>query len=428
MVLFTLELEVDPQDFSAVFKDPLLAGILACWGDSCDAYLAAGGGKYLPLQEAFKQVSRVGDHEVLLSATLTPDRSKYSLHLKSGCSASELRPVVEELRYSDSAHGRGLKVYDTVAPKTPLYIHPGSTDREIREKRLMLANDTVEFTCAPFHSNKAPTNVYGSAPRAVFDRVDFFLRRRDWYQVHGVPHQLGILLSGTSGSGKTSTIKAVANMTNRHIVSVDCKHLVRSDQIKSLFFDEALSLVGDSPRRVAVPERLLVLEEVDQMPCFLKRSFDQWDEPLNNELSISDVLTTLDGAREAPGRMFILTSNHPEVIDPAILRPGRVDVHARFVPADEALIRSIFSGLLDADPSELAVPPEVVDRLPPAAVAQVMLRKAYDEQVDLTQELRRALPDTPPVRPVLGVPMPSGRPTADEPVPLAAARSKKVSR
>ena len=416
MVHFVFELEVDPQDFSAVFRDPLMAGVLARWGDACDTFLCTAGGKLLPVQEPAQEVTSVAGHAVRLSAVLAPNRCKYSIHLDSSCRASEIRPLIDELRYSDI--GRGLQYYDTNPPKAPMYVHAGATDREIREKRLMLANETVEFSCSPFHSDKSPANVYGAAPRAIFERIDFFLRHRDWYQRKGIPYQLGILLSGTAGSGKSSTIKAVANEAGRHIVNVDCKHLVRSDQFKALFYDDDLCVIGESPRRVPIKDRLLVLEEVDQMPCFLKRQFRSWDEPLSNELSISDVLTTLDGAREAPGRMFVLTSNHPEVIDPAILRPGRVDVHASFSHADEALIRAIYAGLLDADPAGLDVPREVVGKLPAAAVAQVMLRKAYDSSVDLPDELLKALPEPDPEP---ECPPPPTAVSADEPVPLASA-------
>ena len=434
MVHWTFEQDVDPQDFSAVFCNPVLSGILGRFEEFCDEFLVCAGQRPLPLQQPWKTIDiDTADGSVALgfAMTLPPDRRLYRVDIDCACSVATLRSFIDALRYAERASGASeLYYYDTVAHKTPLIMRSGATDREVRQQRLVMANSTVDFSRAPFHSTKSPHNVYGDAPRAVFDRVDFFLRHSDWYAVRGVPYQLGVLLSGEAGGGKTSTIKAVANAAARHIVSVDCKHLVASDQFHSLFFDDELHIAGGLPCRVPISDRLIVLEEVDQMPCFLKRSFGGWDEPLPNELSISDVLTTLDGAREAPGRMFILTSNHPEVIDPAILRPGRVDVHARFTLADEKLIRSMFAGLLDADPDQLDVPPEVVGRLSPASVAQVVLRKAYDAEVDVAAALRAAVAEEcaqERERESIPEPPQEALPQDDQPVPIGCVVPLLVS-
>ena len=393
MVSWTFETEVDPQDFSAVFQDPMLSGIVTRFGGQADAFLSTGGGLPLPIQATPKVVTcnPPTPHPVSLTLTLTPDRQLYSAVLDTETPTADMTAMLDVLRYGEHPAGAVLGYYDTVAPKKPMYVHGGATDREIREKRILMSNSTVEFSRAPFQSNKLPANVFGDAPASVFDRVHFFLQRKAWYADKGVPYQLGILLSGLPGAGKSSTVKAIANCARRHVVNVDCKHLVRSDQFKALFFDDELFISGASPCRVPISERLIVLEEVDQMPCFLKRRFTARDEPLDNELSISDVLTTLDGAREAPGRMYVLTTNHPEVLDAAILRPGRIDVHARFENANKALIRSIYEGLLDADSSSLDLPDDVSGKLSPACIAQIILKKVYDPRTDVLAELLAAV-------------------------------------
>jgi SpoVK/Ycf46/Vps4 family AAA+-type ATPase len=48
------------------------------------------------------------------------------------------------------------------------------------------------------------------------------------------------------------------------------------------------------------------------------------------ELTMGELLEILDGMVEMPGRMMIMTSNHPEMLDPAILRPGRIDLQIHF--------------------------------------------------------------------------------------------------
>jgi ATP-dependent 26S proteasome regulatory subunit len=50
----------------------------------------------------------------------------------------------------------------------------------------------------------------------------------------------------------------------------------------------------------------------------------------NEKLTLSTVLNILDGVLEQPGRIIIMTSNHPEKLDSALLRPGRIDVIVHF--------------------------------------------------------------------------------------------------
>jgi len=52
---------------------------------------------------------------------------------------------------------------------------------------------------------------------------------------------------------------------------------------------------------------------------------DPWAVPHPDALNLSGLLNVLDGVVETPGRMLVMTSNHPEALDPALLRPGRID-------------------------------------------------------------------------------------------------------
>jgi hypothetical protein len=76
------------------------------------------------------------------------------------------------------------------------------------------------FTKSKFVSNRSLQNVYLKQIDDLQNRVDFFLKRRDWYDTKGIPHTLGIVMYGVPGCGKTSTIKAIANETKRHIFNL----------------------------------------------------------------------------------------------------------------------------------------------------------------------------------------------------------------
>ena len=50
-----------------------------------------------------------------------------------------------------------------------------------------------------------------------------------------------------------------------------------------------------------------------------------WKKPCKDELNLSGLLNVLDGVVDTPGRILVMTTNHPEMLDPAIIRPGRID-------------------------------------------------------------------------------------------------------
>lgn len=77
---------------------------------------------------------------------------------------------------------------------------------------------------------------------------------------------LGLLLHGQPGTGKTSTIKAIANMTQRHIITVSLESIKTKRQLKALFHDERLHVETSEKRegvetyRIPINKRLFVLE------------------------------------------------------------------------------------------------------------------------------------------------------------------------
>jgi len=99
--------------------------------------------------------------------------------------------------------------------------------------------------------------------------VDFFLKNRAWYDKRGIPYQLGLLLSGIPGSGKTSIIRAMANLTKRHIINVNFANITTATQLKNLFFSDKLTVFTDSTMfnadtlTIPIENRIFVLEEID---------------------------------------------------------------------------------------------------------------------------------------------------------------------
>ena len=269
---------------------------------------------------------------------------------------------------------------------SPPMLPPGCADPDtiLNHRRMLIstAPKSLSFTKTPFYSNKRFSNIFGKDIRAIEKRVRFFLENREWYDSKGVPYQLGILLSGIPGAGKTSAIRAIANLTKRHIINVNFANIATATQLKNLFYCDKLAVYSDSSLSsnqayfIPIEQRLYVLEEIDAIGDIVRQrsSSDSNRTAVHDELTLAEILTVLDGTMEVPGRIVVMTSNHPEVLDRALIRPGRIDVQVHFDNADRGLIAEMFEAYLDAP-----FPPELLDALPdkvltPAEVGQVIFR------------------------------------------------------
>jgi DNA polymerase III delta prime subunit len=227
----------------------------------------------------------------------------------------------------------------------------------------------LRFDMTPFNTNKSLKTIYGSYMANVVKRINFFIQNRDWYIKKGIPHTLGLLLHGPPGCGKTSLIKAIANDTHRHIINVQLNKNITQTQLKALFFTEELFVFNKKTNvnelfLIPLEQRIYVMEDVDAISDVLysrditnekkeiedkvrKEAYEEAkrtaiakgyapppppsDISENKEsLTLAFVLNLLDGILETPGRILVLTTNHPEKLDSALVRPGRIDLNIHF--------------------------------------------------------------------------------------------------
>lgn len=219
------------------------------------------------------------------------------------------------------------------------------------------APKNLTFRMSRMCTNKTLTNVYGESARAVRDRVRFFVQNPGWYADRGIPYTLGILLHGTPGCGKTSLIKAIANETKRHVFNVHLTDTTTVTQMNQFFHDDRVHVVSlsDPPQTFQVPmdKRILIMEDVDCLTDIVKARVladgvsPHSEVPIDGQrMSLSHLLNLLDGVLETPGRIVVMTSNHPETLDPALLRPGRMDVHAKMTRCSRADVREMIEGIV----------------------------------------------------------------------------------
>lgn len=162
---------------------------------------------------------------------------------------------------------------------------------------------------------------------AILNDVKDFLGSGDWYHRRGIPYRRGYLLYGPPGSGKTSYIQALAGELDYNICILNLSE-------NNLTDDRLNHLMNHIPER-----SILLLEDVDA--AFNKREQSK-EKGFTSGVTFSGLLNALDGVTSAEECITFMTTNHPDKLDHALMRPGRVDFKVLINNATEYQVRKMF--------------------------------------------------------------------------------------
>ena len=232
-----------------------------------------------------------------------------------------------------------------------------------------------------FESSRNFNNIFFDGKKNIIDKINFFLNNKNWYDEKGIPYTLGIGLYGPPGTGKTSFIKALANYTDRHIIVLSLKLINTKKQLEKFFFENTYN--NDNEKNsISWDKKILVFEDIDCIGDIilnrenkenkekkkLKEETNKTREE-NNKTSVGDIIQTIcelnqstctiipskeqlitlddilnlwDGIRETPGRILIISSNHYNKLDPALIRPGRIDITHELTNSSYQTISEIY--------------------------------------------------------------------------------------
>ncbi|KAL1619651.1 hypothetical protein SLS54_006588 [Diplodia seriata] len=199
-----------------------------------------------------------------------------------------------------------------------------------------------------------------------------------WYATRGIPYRRGYLFHGPPGVGKTSLAYALAGIFGLDIYNISLLEPTLTESDLNRLFNN-------------LPQRCIVLlEDIDSAGLLRDEKSDQAEAADPNKkkeefsaetlakalttanrkqkqaddnkqgISLSGLLNAIDGVATHEGRVLVMTTNHPEKLDDALIRPGRVDMQVEFSLATHEQMRDIFIRMYS--PDEESQPTQTVRR------------------------------------------------------------------
>ncbi|EWC44231.1 hypothetical protein DRE_01057 [Drechslerella stenobrocha 248] len=195
-----------------------------------------------------------------------------------------------------------------------------------------------------------------------------------WYAKRGIPYRRGYLLHGPPGTGKSSLTYALGGNFGLPICSLSLVEPGLTEERLMGYFGELH------------PRFILLLEDIDAVEISRERETEVKSKR-DNTITLSALLNAIDGVGSHEGRILIMTTNHPEKLDPALTRSGRVDLTIEFKFATKAQFMELFTTMYarDNDGSEEEAEDDEVWNEKLAAAARVFSDKLPDGKFSLAQ-------------------------------------------
>lgn len=276
-----------------------------------------------------------------------------------------------------------------------------------------------------FTSNRNFKNLFFKDKNFLIDKLEYFIKNKDWYDKEGHPYTLGIGLHGPPGTGKTSVIKCIANKLDRHVIIIPLSKIKTQREFNNSYFEKIYNRFNNS---IHFDDKIIVFEDIDCMTDIVKnrqekkcdnknlKNIDNIETNINNQnillnnlsnkidslgnsdiksdsvminindksdndiITLSYILNIIDGIRETPGRILIMTSNDYNSLDPALVRPGRIDITLEMKNADKNIIRDMYKYYYNEDINNESLNKLVDYSISPAKIVNIRLQSNSKEE------------------------------------------------
>ncbi|KAK8716765.1 hypothetical protein V6N13_044066 [Hibiscus sabdariffa] len=203
----------------------------------------------------------------------------------------------------------------------------------------------------------------------IVEDLNRFLRRKDFYRKVGRSWKRGYLLYGPPGTGKSSLVAAMANYLKFDIYDLQLENIKTDSELRELLLDianKSILVIEDIDCSVNLPDR--------PQASGHKRSGQ------DKQFTLSGLLNFIDGLWSSCGeeRIIMLTTNHKDGLDPALLRPGRMDLHINMSYCTMQAFRVLASNYLGIE-GELRLFGDIKEllegtKVTPAQVAEELMK------------------------------------------------------
>ncbi len=202
----------------------------------------------------------------------------------------------------------------------------------------------------------------------IMDSVELPFLHADLYTEHELPAPKGILLYGPPGCGKTLIAKAVANSLAKKVAEVSGDAEARSFFLNIKGPELLNKYVGETERQIRLifqrareksEEGMPVIIFFDEMESLFRTRGSGISSDIESTI-VPQLLAEIDGVETLKNTIVIGASNREDLIDPAILRPGRLDVKIKIERPGEVAASAIFARYLT--PALPVHPSEIEER------------------------------------------------------------------
>lgn len=189
-----------------------------------------------------------------------------------------------------------------------------------------------------------------------------FLYQMELYEELGLQNKLNVFLSGLPGTGKTTIIQVIASYLQKNIYYCNINDEMTNDDVQMIFDYVIKNSIGGG---------IIVTEDVDAMTKIVHRRIKSENsissqesttmeiyEAKDKSLTLEYLLNLLQGSLTQDGTIFIATTNHKELIDPAFYRDGRFDVKIDMKLCDQYQVNCIYKKFMNRE-----VPEEILERI-----------------------------------------------------------------
>jgi hypothetical protein len=209
-----------------------------------------------------------------------------------------------------------------------------STDASFEKESSRDSDPSIPFMVHEFHTTSSFDNFFSEEATSVQADLTIFLNNKFMYERIGRPWNYSILNTGMPGVGKTKLVKAIAAFTGRTLIVLNIQHIGSPLLLQQAFHASILSGI-----KIPHEKRLYYLPEVDTQLLEVAKKRQKKVEPIvvpsmgekpkepdaKPSITLGDILNILDGVPERNGHILVLDTNRLEELDPALIRPGRID-------------------------------------------------------------------------------------------------------